>query len=632
MTAKSLFPILAGGLIFAALDGLAAEKKTAKTTSKPGAAKITFEDDVLPIFRDQCLKCHNPDKQKGDLDLTTYSLTLKGGGSGQALAAGDADGSKLLKSITHAEEPFMPPNSPKLEAKQIDIIRKWINGGLLETSGSKALTSKKPAVDLTLGAAAIGKPDGPPPMPGKLALNPVVVPRRGTALAAFAASPWAPVVALGGPKQVVLYNTDEMEFLGVLPFPEGFPSDAKFSRNGKLLLVAGGRGAKEGEVIVWDIAKGERVITIGEQYDSMIAADISADQKWIALGGPDRVVKIYDTTDGSLDHKIKKHTDWVTAVEFSPDGKYLVTGDRAGGLWMWEAATGQEMFPLNGHKGAITSVSWRGDSGVVLSTSEDGTIKLWKPSDGQQVNSWSAHNGGVLCARFTHDGRIVSSGRDNKVQTWNAGGSVLKPLAFTGELPNRVTFSHDGKRVIGSDYDGRVLVWNAEDGKQIGELESNPPTLAARVERDAKRIPELQAAADKAAADHAMREAEAKIAADNVEKAKQSLLRTRADQLAREKDVKALGAELAKNAADQALKARLNEAREAVKKLQKEIDRGEEEVVKANKQAGIAQQKVAEAKTAAEQALKNIAGTKASLAKWKTALQSEPSKPKLAAK
>ena len=89
------------------------------------------------------------------------------------------------------------------------------------------------------------------------------------------------------------------------------------------------------------------------------ASDISADQQWIALGGPDRILKIYHTKDGSLEHRIKKHTEWITAVEFSPDSKYLATGDRNGGLMLWEAATGQEMFNLPGHKGAITAITWR---------------------------------------------------------------------------------------------------------------------------------------------------------------------------------------------------------------------------------------------------------------------------------
>ncbi len=35
------------------------------------AQKVTFDEHVLPVFKNQCLKCHNPDKPKADLDLST---------------------------------------------------------------------------------------------------------------------------------------------------------------------------------------------------------------------------------------------------------------------------------------------------------------------------------------------------------------------------------------------------------------------------------------------------------------------------------------------------------------------------------------------------------------------------------
>src|SRR5690242_9295496 len=79
--------------------------------SASAADKITYEEHVLPIFRNACLKCHNPNDNKGDLDLSTFSGLLKGGGSGSAANSGDPDGSKLVKAITHEEEPFMPPKS-----------------------------------------------------------------------------------------------------------------------------------------------------------------------------------------------------------------------------------------------------------------------------------------------------------------------------------------------------------------------------------------------------------------------------------------------------------------------------------------------------------------------------------------
>src|SRR5258706_1872583 len=105
--------------------------------------KVTYDDQVTTIFRNGCFKCHNPDKAKGDLDLTTFTGVLKGGGAGKAVLAGDPSGSKLFKAITHTEEPFMPDKSPKLPDAEIDVIRRRIAGGLLEKSSSKALASNK---------------------------------------------------------------------------------------------------------------------------------------------------------------------------------------------------------------------------------------------------------------------------------------------------------------------------------------------------------------------------------------------------------------------------------------------------------------------------------------------------------
>jgi hypothetical protein len=496
------------------LVGIAALLTSSALAAGDPTKKITYEDDVLPIFRDNCLKCHNPDKLKGDLDLTSFSAAIKGGGSGVTLNPGDPDGSQLFKSITHADEPSMPPNS-KLTDRDIATIRKWIDGGLLQGASSKALASSKPAVDLRVKSVTVGKPDGPPPMPGKLPLEPFAQAARGTALTAIANSPWAPIVALAGAKQIVLYNTNDLEFVGVLPFPEGFPCDVKFSRNGKLLLAGGGRGGQSGLVTVWDMTTGDRVITIGDQFDSVLAADISSDQRWIALGGPDRVLKIYDTREGSLEHRIKKHTEWVTAVEFSPDSKYLATGDRNGGVVLWEAETGQEMFTLPGHKGAITAISWRGDSEMFLSASEDGTLKFWKASDGAALRSIPAHNGGALAARFTHDARIVSSGRDNKVQIWDSAGKNVRTLPFSGDLPNRATFSDDGSKVIGADWKGSVFVWDAKTGKLLGELNPNPPTLSERIRESSQRLSALQVDLRRAIAEHAAAEKAAKAASES---------------------------------------------------------------------------------------------------------------------
>lgn len=458
------------------------------------AQKVTFDEHVLPVFKNQCLKCHNPDKPKADLDLSTYSATMKGGSSGLIVAGGDPDGSSLYKVVTHAAEPTMPPKS-KLPDKEIEIIKKWISGGLLENSGSKAVVSNRPKVDLSLTAASFGKPEGAPPMPGDLLLDPVVRTPRTSASTALAVSPWAPLVALGGQKQVLLYNTDTLQLAGVLPFPEGFPHDVKFSRNGKLLLASGGRGANKGLAAVWDITTGDRILTAGDELDVALAADISSNQKWIALGGPDRLVKIYATATGEQLHKMKKHTDWVTALEFNHTSTYLATGDRNGGVVVWDADAGQEVQTFSGHRAGITSLAWRSPD-LLVSASEDGTVRTWSVKEAVQVKSVNAHNS-VLGLRVTVDGSMATCGRDKTISTWDKEGNKGKTFTITNDLPVRAALTHDGKRVIASDWTGRVYAWNVADGKELAGLTLNPPPIAEQQELVAKRITDLEASLPK---------------------------------------------------------------------------------------------------------------------------------------
>ena len=584
--------------------------------------RVTYEDDVLPIFRDNCLKCHNPDKLKGDLDLSSFSSAIKGGGSGTTLNAGDPDSSQLFKSVTHTEDPAMPPKS-KLSDKEISTIRQWITGGLLQGVGSKALAANKPAVDLTLKGAAIGKPEGPPPMPGPLSIEPFVRATHGTPLSAIASSPWAPVVALAGARQVVLYHTGDLEFLGVLPFSEGTLCDLKFSRNGKLLLASGGRGGHSGLVAVWDLAKGERVITVGDQYDSVLAADISSDQQWIALGGPDRVLKIYNTKDGSLEHRIKKHTEWVTAVEFSPDSKYLASGDRNGGLVLWESATGLELFNLPGHKGAITALTWRRDSEMVVSASEDGTLKLWKATDGAALKNIPAHPGGVLSASFAPDGRVVSCGRDNKVQIWDLAGKNLATPAFKGDLPNRVTFNDDGTKVVGSDWTGKVFVWNAKSGQSLGELEANPPTLNERVRRDVQRIAALAAQSAAAQTKQLKLETDAALANERLARVTQDLASSQA--LVAASTVAVRPAIVAPpDVADSPPPPAPHPGEEA-QRLKTAVEELKKQLATRTKQAAALTKDLAIAKSACDEATAKLRAAESSLVKWQAAQQNAKS-------
>src|SRR4051812_22740345 len=99
--------------------------------------KVTYVDHVLPIFRNACLNCHNPDKKKAGLDLTTYGATMTGSENGPVLKPGQADGSLIFKVCAQTEEPKMPPKGDKLTDAELAILKNWIVGFALETATSK---------------------------------------------------------------------------------------------------------------------------------------------------------------------------------------------------------------------------------------------------------------------------------------------------------------------------------------------------------------------------------------------------------------------------------------------------------------------------------------------------------------
>jgi WD40 repeat protein len=459
------------------------------TLAAHGADKTTYQDHVLPLIQANCAKCHNEDKRKADLDLTSYAGALKGSGSGPVLVAGNPEASKLWKSITQTEDPTMPPNRPPLPDKDLEVFKKWIQGGLLENAGGKAVAAKAPQNDFTLKADSVGKPSGPPPLPQNLPREVVVHTARTSAVLGLAASPWAPVVAVAGQKQVLLFHSDTLELLGILPFTEGEPDTVRFSRSGQLLLAGGGRAAQSGRVVLWEVATGKKLMTLGDDYDAVLAADIRPDQGQVALGGPARLIKLWSTKTGELQHKLKKHTDWVTAVAYSPNGQLLATADRNGGISLWDPDSAQELFTLAGHKAAVTALSWRSDSRLLASSSEDGTVKLWETDEGKQVKSWTAHGPGTLSVNYAHTDRLVTCGRDNAVRLWDGNGKKLRELDKPGELPLSAVFSSEGNRVFASDFEGDVIAWSTESGKRAGSLDPNPAPATQKLAASQNRPP-----------------------------------------------------------------------------------------------------------------------------------------------
>jgi formylglycine-generating enzyme required for sulfatase activity len=95
------------------------------------ADRIDFSRDVKPLLESTCLSCHGPEKPKGDFQMQTRALAIKGGERGVGFVPGKPAESRLYTStiLPAGHDDIMPPKGDPLTKNQTEVLRKWIEQG-----------------------------------------------------------------------------------------------------------------------------------------------------------------------------------------------------------------------------------------------------------------------------------------------------------------------------------------------------------------------------------------------------------------------------------------------------------------------------------------------------------------------
>ncbi len=441
-----------------------------------------FVDHVQPLLREYCASCHRGSRAKNGLEVTSVPKLLAGGSSGAAVRPGDPDGSLLLQVVEHTRGPFMPPDEERLDEAVRATLRAWIQGGARVDARDPGTPA---AAVVAQPAPALAVSAGAPMPPSGLSLAPFTWTEGPYAVTALAASPGAPVAAVGGLGQVALLALNGAEapagaLLGILPFPEGRPERLRFSADGRVLVIAGGRPGERGVAVGVEVATGRRLFHLGEEPDVALDADVSVDLATLVLGGPDRTLRSFDARSGAPRWQSRAHTDWITAVALSPDGVLVASGDRAGGVVLTEALSGREYLRLDPARGAINALAWRADSDRLAVADEAGALRVIDPEEGRAVATWSAH-GAIFGVTWLADGGLATVGRDGGLRQTDAAGK-LRGEVRAGPV-STLSVAADPKTLLVGDRAGRVTLYDAATTRAQLDVPAHPapPLLRALV-------------------------------------------------------------------------------------------------------------------------------------------------------
>jgi WD40 repeat protein/serine/threonine protein kinase len=254
--------------------------------------------------------------------------------------------------------------------------------------------------------------------------------------------------------------------LAPVPYP-CFLWSLAVSRDGRWLAV----GGMDGIIRLWDVKTWKEVRWFQAHGSWVKALAFSPDSSRLASGSwSEGSVNVWSIPAGEPITSLARG-DGCTAVAFSPDGRRLVSAGTPG-IKVWDAATWQELSAPETGEGEILSIAFSPDGRRLGAGGAEGTVRVWDLATWREVYTPLApHLGEVLAVAFSPDGTLITSatghyfysGDECAIQIWDAAsGQMLRALRGHQGAVFSVAFSPDGKRLATTGgEDPTIKIWDA---------------------------------------------------------------------------------------------------------------------------------------------------------------------------
>lgn len=166
------------------------------------------------------------------------------------------------------------------------------------------------------------------------------------------------------------------------------------------------------------------------------------------------------------------HTACVVAMAYSPDGRYVASGGQDNTIIIWDLYSRKELRKLIGHTSFVNYISYSPDGKFLASGSLDKTIRIWNVETGDELQCLKTESQIVYVNYLKNSDFIISAAfQESSFLLWNLkSGKIIKNIIVEDEFYfDTNVINVDGDFIITVGY-ATLKIWDIESGKKIKEL------------------------------------------------------------------------------------------------------------------------------------------------------------------
>lgn len=305
-------------------------------------------------------------------------------------------------------------------------------------------------------------------------------------------------------------------------------SSTAFNKKSKLLVI----GFSHGVFGVYEMPGCVNLHKLSVSNFSLNAASINCTGEWLALGSS-RLgqLLVWEWQSETYVLKQQGHLYGMNSLDFSSDGNYVATGGEDGKVKLWNMSTGFCFTTFSEHTAPVTGVKFigKGAGKAILSCSLDGTVRahdmmryrnfrtltsptpvqfscvsvdssgevvcagaldpfqvyLWSLHTGHILDVLSGHEGPIACVKFADNtGTLATGSWDGTLKLWNIFSNTCSETLEHGCDVLAVCFRPDGKVCCTATTNGNLTFWEVESGAQLSSIEGRRDISGGRHSTD----------------------------------------------------------------------------------------------------------------------------------------------------